>query len=97
MRMAKCPACSGHNVNGFKDKHLDCWGSKCYDCGYTVIDERFHSRKIARFYWNRNYEKLTGEVLPDEMCGRQKGAFMKKELRIGLDKLEKLGADKESD
>lgn len=83
MRMAKCPACGGHNVNGFKDKHLDCWGSKCYDCGYTVVDEQDNSRKLSRYRWNINYEKKTGEKLPDEMCGRQKGAYMKKEIRAG--------------
>lgn len=88
MRMAPCPACGGHNVNGFKDKKHDCWASKCYDCGYTVSNEQFYSRKIARYYWNRNYEKLTETTLPDEMCGRQDGAFMKKELRQGLDKIQ---------
>lgn len=88
MRMAPCPVCGEHNVNNFKDKKKECWGSKCFSCGYVFEDDRFYSRKMARIYWNRNYEKMTGETLPDETCGRQKGAFMKKEIRAGLDKLE---------
>lgn len=83
MRMAHCPICGGGNVNNFK-KGLY-WGSKCYnkECGYTVIDKDYYSRKIARYAWNQNYEKLTGETLPDEMCGRQDRAFTKKERAVG--------------
>ena len=48
-----------------------------------MIDEQDNSRKLSRYRWNINYEKKTGEKLPDEMCGRQKGAYMKKEIRAG--------------
>lgn len=83
MRMAPCPKCGGHNVNNFKKGRI--WGSKCYDkeCGYTLISDDFISRKIARYAWNRDYEQKTGNTLPDEMCGRQNGAFTKKERLAG--------------
>lgn len=45
------------------------------------------TRKMSRFNWNLNYEHLTGETLPDEMTGRQKGAYMKKEIRCGVPEL----------
>lgn len=81
MRMANCPECGGHNVNGFKKGNH--WGSKCYNCGYTVIDKAWVTRKLARYAWNLNYERVTGETLPDEMCGRQDRAYTKKEIREG--------------
>lgn len=82
MRLAHCPMCHGHNVNNYKKREK--WFTKCYDCGYTSTNP-LPSRKLSRYSWNLNYERLTGEKLPDEACGRQKGAFMKKEKRAGLD------------
>lgn len=86
MRMAKCPMCGQHNVNGFK-KHNK-WYSTCYnkECRYTT-EVGMPTRKMSRFNWNLNYERLTGEILPDEMAGRQKGAYMKKEIRCGVPEL----------
>ena len=83
MRMAACPKCNKHNVNGYKKRGG--WLSKCYNCGYTS-EVPLESRKLSRYCWNINYENLTGETLPDEACGRQKGAFMKREKKIDLDK-----------
>lgn len=83
MRMAPCPVCGEHNVNGKKRKD-GTWESLCFNCGYEVFNEKTISRKLARYLWNLNYEKMTGNKLPDEMCGRQKGAYMKKEKRAGL-------------
>lgn len=84
MRMASCPNCGEHNVNGYKKRGG--WLSKCYNCGYTS-EVPLPSRKISRYCWNLNYERLTGETLPDEACGRQKGAFTKRERREGEDKM----------
>lgn len=84
MRMAACPNCGEHNVNGYKKRGG--WLSKCYNCGYTS-EVPLPSRKISRYCWNLNYERLTGETLPDEACGRQKGAFTKRERREGEDKM----------
>lgn len=81
MRLASCPSCKGHNVNNFKKRGK--WRTKCYDCGYEVESDS-ESRKLARYSWNLNYEWLTKESLPDEMCGRQKGAYTKKEIKAGL-------------
>ena len=86
MRMANCPVCGGHNVNGFK-KH-NRWYSKCYDkeCGFTTL-VGMPTRKLSRYNWNLLFEDISGEKLPDEACGRQDRAFTKKEKRCGLDKL----------
>lgn len=86
MRMAKCPMCGQHNVNGFK-KHNK-WYSTCYnkECRYTT-EIGMPTRKMSRFNWNLNYERLTDETLPDEMTGRQNGAYMKKEIRCGVPEL----------
>lgn len=86
MRMAKCPVCGRHNVNGFKKNSK--WYSTCYnkECRYTT-EVGMPTRKMSRFNWNLNYEHLTGEVLPDEMTGRQKGAYMKKEIQCGVPEL----------
>lgn len=86
MRMAPCCKCGQHNVNGFK-KHNK-WYSTCYnkECRFTT-EVGMPTRKLSRYNWNLLYEKETGEVLPDEACGRQERAFMKKEIRAGLHKL----------
>ena len=86
MRMAKCPICGKTAPNGFKKGNK--WYSKCYnkECGYTT-EVGMPTRKMSRFNWNLNYERLTGETLPDEMTGRQKGAYMKKEIRCGVPEL----------
>lgn len=86
MRMANCPVCGGHNVNGFK-KHNK-WYSKCYnkECGFTT-PVGMPTRKLSRYNWNLLYESMTGEELPDEACGRQDRAYMKKEKRCGLPEL----------
>lgn len=86
MRMAPCPACGGHNVNGFK-KHNK-WYSTCYnkECRFTT-KVGMPTRKLSRYNWNLLYEKMTGEALPDEACGRQDRAYMKKEKRCGLPEL----------
>ena len=86
MRMAPCPVCNGKQVNNFKRKNR--WYSTCYnkECRYTT-DVGMPTRKMSRFNWNLNYERLTGETLPDEMTGRQKGAYMKKEIRCGVPEL----------
>lgn len=84
MRMAACPKCKEHNVNGFK-KH-DKWYSKCYNCGFTTEVGQY-SRKNSRYNWNLLYEKMTGETLPDECCGRQPRAYMKKEIQAGIPQL----------
>ena len=86
MRMAKCPMCGKPAPNGFKKGNK--WYSKCYnkECGYTT-EVGMPTRKMSRFNWNLNYERLTGETLPDEMTGRQKGAYMKKEIRCGVPEL----------
>ena len=86
MRMAPCPVCNGKNVNNFKKNNK--WYSTCYskECRYTT-EVGMPTRKMSRFNWNLNYERLTGETLPDEMTGRQKGAYMKKEIRCGVPEL----------
>lgn len=86
MRMASCPKCGLHNVNGVKNK--DKWYSKCFnkECNF-ITEVGMPTRKISRYNWNRLYEHETGEELPDDACGRQERAFMKKELKAGLDKL----------
>lgn len=86
MRMSCCPKCGQHNVNGVKIKQK--WYSKCFnkDCGF-ITEVGMPTRKLSRFNWNLFYEHETGEQLPDEICGRQDRAFMKKEINAGLDKL----------
>lgn len=86
MRMAPCPVCGKTAPNGFKKGNK--WYSKCYnkECGYTT-EVGMPTRKMSRFNWNLNYERLTGETLPDEMTGRQKGAYMKKEICCGVPEL----------
>lgn len=86
MRMAKCPMCGKTAPNNFKKGNK--WYSKCYnkECGYTT-EVGMPTRKMSRFNWNLNYERLTGETLPDEMTGRQNGAYMKKEIRCGVPEL----------
>lgn len=86
MRMAPCPVCGKTAPNGFKKGNK--WYSKCYnkECGYTT-EVGMPTRKMSRFNWNLNYERLTNETLPDEMTGRQKGAYMKKEIRCGVPEL----------
>lgn len=86
MRMAPCPVCGKTAPNGFKKGNK--WYSKCYnkECGYTT-EVGMPTRKMSRFNWNLNYECLTGETLPDEMTGRQNGAYMKKEIRCGVPEL----------
>ena len=88
MRMAPCPVCGQHNVNGFKKKNL--WYSTCYnkDCRFTT-EVGMPSRKMSRFNWNLLYERTTNQFLPDDMCGRQKGAYMKKEVKAGVPELVK--------
>lgn len=83
MRMAHCPSCGGHNVNNYKK--MGGWLSKCYDCGYTS-EVPLSDRKLARYCWNLNYERQTGETLPDECCGRMSNSFMRKEKKAGFDK-----------
>lgn len=86
MRMAPCPICGGRNVNGFK-KH-EKWYSTCYnkECRFTT-KVGMPTRKLSRYNWNLLYEKMTGETVPDEACGRQPRAYMKKEVRAGLPEL----------
>lgn len=86
MRMAACPMCGQHNVNGFK-KHNK-WYSKCYnkECLFQT-PVGMPTRKMSRYNWNRLYEHITDEILPDEPCGRQDRAFMKKEIRCGVPEL----------
>lgn len=86
MRMAKCPICGQHNVNGFKNNNK--WYSTCYnkECRYTT-EVGMPTREMSRFNWNLNYERLTGEILHDEMTGRQKSAYTKKEIRCGVPEL----------
>lgn len=86
MRMAPCPMCGGKNTNGFKKNNK--WYSTCYnkECRYTT-EVGMPTRKMSRYNWNLNYEHITGEKLPDEMCGRQRGSFMKKEIRCGVPQL----------
>lgn len=99
LRMAKCPMCGGHNVNNYKSKDKTHWGSKCYDkeCGYKVEDESFTDRKYARYCWNINYERATGEQLPDNMCGRDKGQINRRDKRelFGRARKELLGEEDE--
>lgn len=86
MRMAPCPMCGQHNVNNCK-KHNK-WYSVCFNKECKFITEvGMPSRKLTRFNWNLLYEKTSGEQLPDEMTGRQKTAFMKKEIKCGLPEL----------
>lgn len=86
MRMAPCPKCGEHNVNGFK-KH-NRWYSKCYNKNCLFETEiGMPTRKLSRYNWNLLFEQITGEKLPDDCCGRQDTAFMKKEKRLGLPEL----------
>lgn len=84
MKLAPCPKCHKTMVKWFIDKHGN-FGCQCYNplCQYTLISEDYISRKIATYAWNRAYEIITGETLPDAMCGRQDGAFSKKEQMAG--------------
>lgn len=83
MRMSPCPVCHQRNVNGFKKKQK--WYSTCYnkECRFTT-EVGMPTRKMSRYNWNRLYEHMTGETLPDEVCGRQDRAFMKKEIAAGV-------------
>lgn len=84
MRMASCPKCGEHNVNGYKKRGG--WLSKCYACGYTS-EVPLPSRKLSRYCWNINYERLTNEKLSDEVCGRMNDSFTEKEKENGLNKM----------
>lgn len=89
MRMAHCPRCGGGNVNSFKDKG-NLWHATCYnkECRFTT-EVGMPTRKLSRYNWNLLYENMTGERLPDEACGRQSPAFMKKEVSAGASSLVK--------
>lgn len=87
MRMAHCPKCGGGNVNSFKDEG-NLWHATCYnkECRFTT-KVGMPTRKLSRYNWNLLYESMTGETLPDEACGRQSSAFMKKEASAGASEL----------
>lgn len=87
MRMAHCPMCGGGNVNNLKGKNFK-WYSKCYnkECGF-VTKVGMPTRKLARYHWNLLAEDITGDTYPDDACGRQEGAYMRKEIACGLPEL----------
>lgn len=81
MRMATCPICGEGGANNFKDKK-NLWYSKCYRCGFAS-KVGMPTRKLSRYNWNLLHEHITEERLPDDACGRQDRAFMKKEISAG--------------
>lgn len=88
MRMSHCPMCGGGNVNNLKVHNK--WYSRCYNkecCFQTPIG--MPTRKLSRYNWNLLHESITGEELPDDACGRQERAFMKKEIAAGAPTLVK--------
>ncbi len=85
MRMAPCPNCGAGSCNNFKEKNHR-WYSKCFQCGFTS-NVGMPTRKLARYNWNLLAENMTGNTYPDDACGRQERAFMKKEKACGLPEL----------